>query len=76
MTILMAFGGVEKGEPLTGVNAAVELFTLNTEIDADAEFATSRNFFDGSVAIESGVEPPVETGDPVVRCRAPEVWSS
>jgi len=46
---------------------------LNTEIDVDAEFATSRNFFAGSVAIESGEEPPVVTGEPVVRCKAPEV---
>lgn len=72
----MAFGGVEKGEPLTGVNAAVVLFTLNTEIDAEAEFATSKNFFAGSVAIESGAEPLVETGEPGVRCSAPEIWSS
>ena len=69
----MAFGGVEKGEPVAGVNAAVELFTLNTEIVADEEFATRRNFFAGSVAIESGDEPPVVTGEPVVVCRAPDV---
>jgi len=73
ITILIAFGGVENGEPVTGVSAAVEAFTVNTEIVDDAELATRRNFFPGSVTIESGVEPPVETGEPVVRCMAPEV---
>jgi len=73
MTILTAFGGVANGEPLTAVSAAVEPFTLNTEIVPDAELATSRNFFAGSVAIESGDEPPVVTGEPEVCCRAPVV---
>ena len=72
-TILTEFAGVLKGEPLTGDNDAVELLTVNTEIDEDEEFATSKNFFEGSVAIESGDDPPVVTGEPVVRCKAPEV---
>jgi len=73
ITIRTEFPGVLKGDPVTADRAAVELLMLNTEIDVDAEFATSRNFFAGSVAIESGEEPPVVTGEPVVRCKAPEV---
>ena len=75
MAILTVFAVVANGEPVTGDNAAVELLTLNTEIVDEEVFATSKNFFAGSVAIESGDEPPVATGEPVTRCRAPDVGS-
>jgi hypothetical protein len=40
---------------------------------AAEEFATSKNFFAGSKASESGDERPVGKGEPIARCRAPEV---
>ena|SRR5689334_22158094 len=67
MVSLAAFAPAAKGEPLTAVKAAVVLFTLKTEIFADERFETSRNFFAGSTASESGEEPPVASGDPLPR---------
>lgn len=73
---LAEFAPAANGEPVTGVRAAVVLFTLKTEMFEDEMFETSRNFLAGSTASESGEEPPVATGDPVPRCRAPDVASS
>lgn len=70
---LAAFAPAANGEPLTGVRAAVVLFTLKTERVEDEAFETRKNFFAGSKASESGEEPPVNTGDPLPRCRVPDV---
>lgn len=69
----VALAPAANGEPVTAVRAAVVLFTLKTEMFADEIFETSRNFFAGSSASESGEEPPVIAGDPVPRCKAPDV---
>ena len=70
---LDALARAANGEPVTPVRAAVVLFRLKTEMLADEIFETSRNFLAGSIASESGEEPPVTTGDPVPRCNAPDV---
>lgn len=76
MINLDALAPAANGEPVTAVRAAVVLFTLKTEMLADEMFETSRNFLAGSIASESGEEPPVTTGDPVLGCNAPDVSSS
>jgi hypothetical protein len=71
----LSFARAANGDPATAINAAVEVLIPKTEVLLEAEFATSKNFFVGSSARESGDEPLVANGEPVTPRRAPEVWT-